>query len=473
MTVSTSWDGRGGMGRRILLAVVATALVAIPFTILLLAVVTRSDWLARLDSIGTDQIHAQAIGRPAIVAVLRVVSTVTQPTVLRVIALVAAIVLWRRGRTMAALWLGVTMAVGGILAVVLKELVQRARPELADAPFAGGYSFPSGHALNSMLFAACAVVLLQPHVHRWRRAVAWTAAAAFVLLVGYDRIALGVHYISDVLAGWVVALATAAASLAAFGMPLRAPGTALAVEPDTDRPAAPTSRGRRVGAVAVRLVPGWIAIWAVLVGLGLLLTRTLDGVWPLTVEDQVNITLAAGRTPLGNDVSSWMSALGNTSTIVVLCLAAAVALRWWLGRWRESLFVVLCTLGQSLVFFFTTLVIDRERPEVDKLDESPPTSSFPSGHTSASIALYVSLAVVIHRRVRRAWLRRVLVVLLASGPVLVGLARLYRGMHHPSDLAGAVVNSTLVILVTDRAIRAGAPADQAAQPVQPVQSVNR
>jgi undecaprenyl-diphosphatase len=198
----------------------------------------------------------------------------------------------------------------------------------------------------------------------------------------------------------------------------------------------------------------WLGVLALLVVLGLSVTRVADTRWPFTAEDQVNRALERGRTATGDTLSLIMSGFGNTSTVVPLCLVAAVVLRLTLHRWREALLVVTVTIGQSVVFLLTTLVIDRARPEVAKLDESPPTSSFPSGHTSAAIALYTSLAVVVHRRVRTAWARRVVVVVLVCLPALVAVGRLYRGMHHPSDVAASLVNAGLLVLLTDRLLRA-------------------
>jgi undecaprenyl-diphosphatase len=195
-------------------------------------------------------------------------------------------------------------------------------------------------------------------------------------------------------------------------------------------------------------------VLALLVGIGLVVTRVAERVWPLSVEDGVNRAFAAGRTPTGNTLTLFMSGLGNTSTIVPLCLIAAVVLRMLLHRWRESLLVVSVTLGQSIVFVLTTMAIDRERPGVPHLEQSPPTSSFPSGHTSAAIALYTSLAVVVHRRVRPRWARRVTMAVLLCLPALVATGRLYRGMHHPSDVTAALVNSGLLLLMTDRLLRA-------------------
>ena len=81
------------------------------------------------------------------------------------------------------------------------------------------------------------------------------------------------------------------------------------------------------------------------------------------------------------------------------------------------------------------------------LDEAPPTSSFPSGHTGAALALYAALAVVVLRWARRRWVRVLAVTLLLGVPLLVGLSRLYRGMHHPTDLLGSLLCAGLALLV--------------------------
>jgi undecaprenyl-diphosphatase len=82
-----------------------------------------------------------------------------------------------------------------------------------------------------MAFAACAVILLHPVLARRGRALLWGLAAAFVLLVGFDRIALGVHYVSDVLAGWAVGLATVLATAAMFDR-----GRVRPLTPDPEHP---------------------------------------------------------------------------------------------------------------------------------------------------------------------------------------------------------------------------------------------
>ena len=99
------------------------------------------------------------------------------------------------------------LAVGGsaLLNLATKALFQRERPALWDsiAPETT-FSFPSGHAMGSMTLAAALVVLLWPTRLRWPMLV---AGVLFAVWVGSSRVYLGVHYPSDILAGWGAAAA--------------------------------------------------------------------------------------------------------------------------------------------------------------------------------------------------------------------------------------------------------------------------
>ncbi len=115
----------------------------------------------------------------------------------------------------AAIWLSLAMAGAAALDVTLKLAFHRARPQ----PFFGlaphSYSFPSGHALASFCFyGVLAALLTRRNDNRVVRALLWTVAALLVAAIGFSRIYLGVHYPTDVLAGylaaavWVSALVT-------------------------------------------------------------------------------------------------------------------------------------------------------------------------------------------------------------------------------------------------------------------------
>ena len=204
----------------------------------------------------------------------------------------------------------------------------------------------------------------------------------------------------------------------------------------------------RIGALLTLLA-------ALMAGLGLLVTRVLQDVPPLSDEDAVGRSLEAVRTPAATAVSGFFSLVGSTGVVLGVLVVAAVAFRLAFHRWRESAYLVLAVSAQALVFLLVTLLVSRDRPGVVRLDESPPTSSFPSGHTGAATALYVGIAVVLAWRTRRTWARRCVVVALVLVPLSVALARLYRGMHHPSDVVAAFVNGGACVLIAARTLLFG------------------
>lgn len=202
---------------RLLLGAGAAFVVAVPFTLLMLLVLSEWEPLERLDRGVAEDLNDVARADPTLVDVLRFFALALEPWVFRVAVLGVAVWLWRRGAKRLAVWAVVTAAIGGVLGVVLKLLVDRARPTFPEpVATASGYSFPSGHALNSMLCVGILILVFLPVLNRTGKAMAYALGAALVLLTGVDRIALGVHYVSDVLAGWVVALACLAGTGAGF-----------------------------------------------------------------------------------------------------------------------------------------------------------------------------------------------------------------------------------------------------------------
>jgi membrane-associated phospholipid phosphatase len=201
----------------------------------------------------------------------------------------------------------------------------------------------------------------------------------------------------------------------------------------------------------LRIVLPVVVLYGVMIGLGLLITKVLDDVWPFTAEDSINRFFAGRRNGFFDHVTAFFTAVGNTPIIIAVTAVAAITLRLTLHRWREPLFLCAAVIAQAVVFFFTTLAIDRHRPAVPHMDESPPTSSFPSGHTSAAVALYAGLALVLTTLVRREW-AKALCWLLVLVPVAVALSRLYRGMHHPSDVIASFLNGGVCIAIMAKSI---------------------
>ena len=107
--------------------------------------------------------------------------------------------LWQ-GRRFAALWLTFTMAGGTLLNLGLKQIFAAPRPDLLPhLDIVNSYSFPSGHAAGNMiLFGAIAMLIT--------RRAAYMVCGVIILLIGVSRTWLGVHWPTDVLAGWIVGL---------------------------------------------------------------------------------------------------------------------------------------------------------------------------------------------------------------------------------------------------------------------------
>jgi undecaprenyl-diphosphatase len=210
-------EPRRSLGARLALGGGVAALLAIPFLFLLLLVEGAWTPLQNLDEDTASTLNDLGRSDQTLVDVLRVGADVMDPWVFRVAVLLVAAWLWRRGARRLAAWAVVTMAIGGLLGLVLKLLVERARPHFPEpVAHASGYSFPSGHALNSFLGVGVLLLVFLPVLTRTGRLVAYAVGAAVVLFTGFDRVGLGVHYVSDVVGGWIAALAVLAGTAAAF-----------------------------------------------------------------------------------------------------------------------------------------------------------------------------------------------------------------------------------------------------------------
>jgi undecaprenyl-diphosphatase len=125
-----------------------------------------------------------------------------------------------------------------------------------------------------------------------------------------------------------------------------------------------------------------------------------------------------------------------------------------IGRhWRELGFLVAALTLESSVSLSSSIVVNRARPNVPRLDAAPPTASFPSGHTAAAIVLFVSLAIVITSHVRTTTVRVLAWMVAVAIPIYVGISRLYRGMHHPTDEVGSAVIAAGALLFALMACR--------------------
>jgi undecaprenyl-diphosphatase len=204
-------------GARALVAGVALLLAAVPFSLLLFLVQDKWRPLLRVDGGARDSLHGYAVRHDAFVGVMKVLSTVgSAPVYIVVFAAIAAWLAWRRLPRLAAFVL-VTLIGGSVLNAVVKVAVDRSRPVLPDpVAHANGMSFPSGHAQSAVVAFSVLLLVFVPVLRGAWRWVAVSVAVLMVIGIGFSRVALGVHFVSDVLAGYALGAAWVAAMAAAF-----------------------------------------------------------------------------------------------------------------------------------------------------------------------------------------------------------------------------------------------------------------
>jgi undecaprenyl-diphosphatase len=166
-----------------------------------------------LDALATPLLHG--LSNPILDAVMQGLTDLGSTIVVGPLFAVAIVLLlWRRHRR-EALFLAVSMAGSLVLNQSLKLIFQRPRPQLAWAQVQPEYSFPSGHAMNSIVFYVAVALIVWVLWGRRAGLIATVLAIVLALLIGTSRIYLGYHYFTDVLGGllagaaWLIIVAAA------------------------------------------------------------------------------------------------------------------------------------------------------------------------------------------------------------------------------------------------------------------------
>jgi undecaprenyl-diphosphatase len=217
--------------------------------------------------------------------------------------------------------------------------------------------------------------------------------------------------------------------------------------------------GRRLGwppllCTAGVLVAGYAIVVLTMCALGLLLTHVLlhgrVGDWDTGATGWV----ADHRGPWLDHASGILSRSADTLGVVAVAAIVIVVLALH-RRWRFIAVLVAALVLELSVFLLVNVVVDRPRPDVVKLGSTPSTSSFPSGHSAATVVLYLCIALFVRWTTDRRAVRIVAVVVAVLAPLAVGSARAYRGMHHPLDVAFGYGMGVAVVMVAILAVSAG------------------
>jgi membrane-associated phospholipid phosphatase len=199
--------------------------------------------------------------------------------------------------------------------------------------------------------------------------------------------------------------------------------------------------------------PGMLLLAALMISLGFFVTEVLLSVDSIARADaRFPEWLESQRTAFWTDLSYAGSYIGDAP--ILIPIVAGVALFLVLqNRWRTASFVVQAGMVEFAAYGLTVVFISRLRPDVVRLDPFNIHHSFPSGHVAASTAVYGAIALLVAAHYKALPLRIAIWSIAASIPVVVALSRMYRGEHHPIDVAAGLLMGVGAILVAVFAVR--------------------
>jgi membrane-associated phospholipid phosphatase len=211
---------------------------------------------------------------------------------------------------------------------------------------------------------------------------------------------------------------------------------------------------------ALVMLLGLAAIAIASIGLGFFVTRVVEPAWGIGAADErVNGWLALHRTSSRTQASLLGSIIAGGVVLPIVAGTFTIVFAG-LRRWRTAAFFAFGLAVESATYRATTLAVHSHRPHVARLEQLPVNASYPSGHTAAAIAVYGGIMLLLTSRITNTVFRSFAWLLALSIVAFVALARMYRGMHHPLDVAGGVFVGVAALIVIVFACRvAGAAAE--------------
>jgi membrane-associated phospholipid phosphatase len=201
-------------------------------------------------------------------------------------------------------------------------------------------------------------------------------------------------------------------------------------------------------------IAGFVVLAGLAILLGLLLTDVLLNTGGIGRADESAIeSIVKERSGFLTDLSAVGSTVGGAPVLPILVglIGIVCAIK---RKWRIAAFAVFVLCVESATYRVASIVVPRDRPHVPRLENLPADASYPSGHTAASLAVYCGLVLLLTSAFpKRSWRVAAWAVAVLL-PLFVAFSRMYRGMHHPLDVAaGALIGigAVLVLLFACRA----------------------
>jgi membrane-associated phospholipid phosphatase len=217
----------------------------------------------------------------------------------------------------------------------------------------------------------------------------------------------------------------------------------------TTRMARLTGRDHPARTFLVGIVLAYLAVVGLSILLGLLVTRVLIANGTIAGDDGSFVRILSHHRSGGLTEASLIGSIIAGGVVLPILVAAFGLVAALFRQWRLAAFLICALAIESAAYRTTTLLIHRHRPNVVRLENLPVNASYPSGHTAASIVVYGGIALLLTSRISSRAARIAVWAAAALIPIYVAFSRMYRGMHHPLDIAGGVAIglATLIAIV--------------------------
>jgi len=437
MTPAVRFAVRAVLGVVVVIAAVGLAAAAMEMLML-------RGWpvLSRLDSSAAAALDHVLENRPVALTVFSALTALGGNVVMWWLATVTAAGMVLRRQPRLAAFLAVTGVGALVVALLLRLLVGWLPPDRPHAVTSAHSAFPSGHAINAIVFYGALLLVFLPAIPRHLRTLSIAGVSVLVAAIGFARAAIGVQYASDIVGGWIVGLAWLAVMTYVFRRWRAETGRERrplldGLEPEAASVLAPQRvvHMRHPGRAAALLLASAVVVGAVVLGFGLLVAWLAP-----PFDDAVPRWFAAHHSAAMDGVTAVLAWAGNPKAILSIGLVIAPLAIGCVHRWRPAVYLAVLMAGEFALVLTIATLIGRPVPEVARPVASVPAASFPAGPTAATVCLFGALAVILIPRTRPGGpLRRATQVVVVAVPAGVAVAGMYRGVYRPLDIAGAVL----------------------------------
>ncbi len=195
------------------------------------------------------------------------------------------------------------------------------------------------------------------------------------------------------------------------------------------------------------LVLCYLALAGVTTLVGLAFTTWILPLDGLEDADSRPVEWMAGQRMSVLDALSLVGSEISGGFVIPALVGAVVIISAFQRRWLLAGFVLAAIVLESATYRTTVFFVDRDRPDVERLEDLPVDASFPSGHVAASIAVYSGFALILTSRMSSTRAKAIVWAAALAIPPIVAVSRMYRGMHHPLDmLAGVLIGIAALAL---------------------------